>query len=567
MASRGLDFGGIFKSNLQSALNIANPSQSNLQASPQAQAQIQKLIAQVQSGVPIQQIAANAASAIASALAPSATNFVNGLNNGTTVDPSQVQAKITDLITNALAPPGNSPPGTPAQQVAALVMKVQNWLNDIAGGADQGTGQQSEFSEQLLDALTAKDSPAQQNPTQSSSATAAAFARTLLDSVASLLQSGPAQLLSTLPTATGTPGRPGGPVASGTPGVKLPSANGTPGVASQLPDAQGTPGTSISGLFATGTPEFNVGGVANGAPGLNTGTFATGTPGLLDPSGLGFASGSPGLADQSLSPAPVSATDLLARIVSRAATVDGRLNGAVFQPLSTSTSNATTLASSAARLAASIANSVAVTQTSSSHGGNTPSFSGNGNGDRSSQSLFASALDGAFNTSLANLSTDATQPNTDAATQQTPVDANAVIEQMLKGIQLRTTAQGTSEIRLHLTPGDLGPVSMKLTVDGNQISANVVAHNAAVKEALVNNQQHLASALAESGLSLSGFSVDVSGGNAGQQQQQQSGSRSFGRRYVVHELAANGNAQDATSSRFGPPLIPATSLGLFNSLA
>ena len=106
------------------------------------------------------------------------------------------------------------------------------------------------------------------------------------------------------------------------------------------------------------------------------------------------------------------------------------------------------------------------------------------------------------------------------ATPYTSVDANAVIEQIVKGIAVQGNGQN-SQIRLRLQPEQLGEVSIKLTVSGNNISANIVAQNASVREALVGAQSHLTRSLADAGLSLGSFSVDVSGGNAGSPNERQ----------------------------------------------
>jgi flagellar hook-length control protein FliK len=129
---------------------------------------------------------------------------------------------------------------------------------------------------------------------------------------------------------------------------------------------------------------------------------------------------------------------------------------------------------------------------------------------------------------------------------------------------LRTTSQGTSEIRLHLQPENLGDITMKISVNGNQISANVIAANADVRSALQSGQQQLAKSLANSGLTLSGFSVDVSGGDA-RRDQSQGRASGFGRRYVIHEM--NAKATDSQPiSNLGPALLSGAGLELFNYL-
>lgn len=146
------------------------------------------------------------------------------------------------------------------------------------------------------------------------------------------------------------------------------------------------------------------------------------------------------------------------------------------------------------------------------------------------------------------------------------VDVNQLIEQMVSGMTMRTLAQGTSEIRLQLQPENLGQVTMRLTVSGNQVSANVIAQNADVGTALVANHQDLARSLASAGLTLSGFSVDVSGGDAGQEQNKDR-TAGFGRRYVVHELNGAASATTSQPSNLEPPLLSGSRLELFNSLA
>jgi flagellar hook-length control protein FliK len=164
--------------------------------------------------------------------------------------------------------------------------------------------------------------------------------------------------------------------------------------------------------------------------------------------------------------------------------------------------------------------------------------------------------------SLSSQVQNALQPSGSSST----VDADAVIEQMVKGMTMRTVAQGTSEIRLQLQPENLGQVTMRLSVTGNQVNATVVAQSADVRSALVANHQELARSLNEAGLTLSGFSVDVSGGDAGQDQSKDR-TAGFGRRYVVHELSGNTTAETTEAPSLGPSLLGGSNLELFNSLA
>jgi flagellar hook-length control protein FliK len=151
-----------------------------------------------------------------------------------------------------------------------------------------------------------------------------------------------------------------------------------------------------------------------------------------------------------------------------------------------------------------------------------------------------------------------------AATPYTAIDPQSVIEQVVKGIVIRGSG-GTSEVRMRLQPEHLGDVSLKLTVSGNTITANIVAQNADVRDMLLSNQQQLARTLSEAGLSLGNFSVDVSGGNSGftdQRAQQQPKLSRIG----AFSAVLNGEDDTWADSRFGPPVLPASKALVLNYL-
>jgi flagellar hook-length control protein FliK len=153
-----------------------------------------------------------------------------------------------------------------------------------------------------------------------------------------------------------------------------------------------------------------------------------------------------------------------------------------------------------------------------------------------------------------------------ASAPTTPyVDPQSVIEQVVTGIVLRNSGT-TSEVRMRLQPEHLGDVSLKLTVSGNTISANIVAQNADVRDMLLSNQQQLARTLADAGLSLGNFSVDVSGGNPGFSQQQTPQHRSLFKVGALHADAASEDDSWA-DSRFGPPVVAGSKSLVLNYLA
>ncbi len=159
----------------------------------------------------------------------------------------------------------------------------------------------------------------------------------------------------------------------------------------------------------------------------------------------------------------------------------------------------------------------------------------------------------------------AAQTQSQATTaNQAPADPGAAIEQLIKSMAMRTGADGTSEMRLRLQPESLGTVTLKLTVDGNNVSANVVAQNGEARTALLAQQHNLARSLADSGLKLTSFTVDLSGGQA--HDQTRDNTSGFGRKYTVHEMAAT-DGDSAESSSTSPALLPSSTLGLLSYLA
>jgi flagellar hook-length control protein FliK len=146
------------------------------------------------------------------------------------------------------------------------------------------------------------------------------------------------------------------------------------------------------------------------------------------------------------------------------------------------------------------------------------------------------------------------------------VDPSAIVEQVVRSMAMRTQSDGTSEVRMRLVPEHLGAITLSLKVDGSNVSATAVAQNADVRNALVAHQQQLARSLADSGLKLTSFSVNMSGGNAGQDQPRDRTS-GFGRRYAVHEVTAAGQTDSTESTLVEPAIVPESTLALFSYLA
>ncbi len=265
-----------------------------------------------------------------------------------------------------------------------------------------------------------------------------------------------------------------------------------------------------------------------------------------------------------------NAPDLLARMLVRAAGADALLNGVAGQNGTSMPSAGTdsTPSALAARFATALASISEQAFGSSAQGNSNGSNLGRGfsqQPDAKSASTDTSSLNPSFGATAPTNSTAA--PSAQTTPLRPLVDANAVVEQVVKSMMLRTTQSGNSEIRLHLSPDHLGDVTMKLSVNGSSISANIVAQNGDVQNALLAGQDKLARSLAAAGMTLSGFSVDVSGGDAGRDSKKDR-TAGFGRRYVVHEIGGVAAENDSPQpSNLGPALLPNSSLELLNYLA
>lgn len=479
--SQGLDWFSMMPNVLASAqsngASFASLFSGATNASGTAADPLAQLSALLQSGTPMSTIIDRLAQKLASAVQQQLPSQTGASTS------ARLKTSLVDSIANALAPPGNAPPGTAAEQAAALAQRLRKMIATIAGDTKNTAGQQNDIAGKILDANSAKDIPAQRkSESASTQVDADAIARALLGSVVN--SSGSANVPSSASAAST-----GQSVQTGAPPTQITQAN---------------------------------------------------------------------------------APDLLARMLVRAAGVDARVNGTAAQSGQLSAPVGTDSTPSA--LAARFQNALAALAHASDS--NTQGNSSGSNAERdlsqqpdskpsSSTDATQLGIAAAANTQTSNASFT-TQVQAHA---QSAVDANAVVEQVVKSMVMRTNQSGSSEIRLRLNPDNLGEVTMKITVSGSSISANMVAANGDVRNALLSNHQHLAQSLNEAGLTLTGFSVDVSGGDAGRDQNRDR-TGGFGRRYVVHEIGGSEVGSDAAqTSSTGPQLLPSSSLELFNYLA
>jgi hypothetical protein len=154
-------------------------------------------------------------------------------------------------------------------------------------------------------------------------------------------------------------------------------------------------------------------------------------------------------------------------------------------------------------------------------------------------------------------------PPASTSPQPQHVDANAVVDQILRGMAIRTT-DGQSEVRLRLVPENLGDVSVKLIVSGGSVDASIVAHTADAQTALAGGQNQLAKTLADAGLKLQSFTVGLAGdfgGNRDHSRPNDSQTRSAWRRIGGLESVDVDEPVDTSLlavPSFGPPIYAAS---------
>jgi hypothetical protein len=182
---------------------------------------------------------------------------------------------------------------------------------------------------------------------------------------------------------------------------------------------------------------------------------------------------------------------------------------------------------------------------------------------------------GAFAPVQAAIQNDAASANGAQSSSELPsrstVDPNAVVDQLLHGVFMNTVGP-VSTVRMSLQPESLGDISVKLTIDGSNVSAQVMAQTPAAHDALVAGQAQLTRSLADAGLKLTSFNVDLAGGFASfQQQQQQQPSQngsSNGRSGLLGGVDTTETDENLLTAapNFGPPVLAGSNWSALNYL-
>jgi flagellar hook-length control protein FliK len=444
-------------------------------------------------------------------------------------DPTQIQNQLQTAFVSALAPPGTGPPLSNTDLASALAQRFRQ-VADLAAGVLGETGQSNRlFAGSISDAATTAG--VQPAPTTTTTPTPA-------DSIAADASA----LLASLTASQGD--------------GKTVAANGAPAVGSNGDTLLGR----ILARAAQSQPAPTQQTPAAQAQAVQTG------PSLLALQALAAAAESLGSAQAT----PVATSSAAAqRVVADAELADATNSGSSAPVLSTEEpaplnpavlafvkSFTDALASTSAPATAKIANDAVP-----------------GTLLQTDVSSAQAPTIGAFAPVQAAVQNDAVSSNGAQSPVELPspttADPNQVVDQILRGAFLNTVGS-TSTVRLRLVPEELGDVSVKLTIEGSSVSAQVMAQTPAAHDALVAGQAQLERSLADNGLKLTSFNVSLAGGFASfQQQQQQQTSQqgqSNGRTLLGGVDTPESDEALVAAPNFGPPVLAGTSWSALNYL-
>lgn len=88
-----------------------------------------------------------------------------------------------------------------------------------------------------------------------------------------------------------------------------------------------------------------------------------------------------------------------------------------------------------------------------------------------------------------------------------------LVQRVLRGVE--QLANGGGEVRLRLHPPELGSLQMSLRIEAGQVFAKLEVENSTARDALLNNIQTLRDRMAEQGMKVAAFEVEVSTDSSG----------------------------------------------------
>ena len=480
------------------------------------------------------------------------SNFLTQLKTQLGLDPNtDARTMLGQLLSQALWPPGNGPPQTAAQQAAALVgrlLQVADALGRVSGDA---AGQQHESLGTISDA-NAGDTPA---PTGTNAILQAALAA-LQSLTPQVAQS--SNLSSTASNASSNSSSNGQPAnLTGTSTLVSPPKPQPP---PQLP-AQRAP------VAAMATAVGNASGNAS-----SPGPLALGQ--AVAPASDGRAV----TADPVLTMAGTGGDTPIGRILARAANVavaqtpapaeiTPATGTALLQPqLAATAASAASNGPAADALLASVLRSLETTLAAlpAPKTDSTPVVTSTAGNETSS--LFASL---GIGTSVMTGNTTIPAPPAQTQVPSAYVDPNGIVDQVLRGISMRTLDDGSQSVRMRLVPENLGSVTVNLQVQNGQVNATLVAQTVDARDTLLANQSTLMRSLEDAGMKLASFTVDLSNGGPQYRQPQGSNQPRFGaiRRFNADTSDQADDDVVAAVPTFGPPQSQIAAMQWLNALA
>jgi len=538
-----LMFGQLLTAQLQGSKtsSLANASLGNAQLSTLT-SQLQSAITQMlKNGMSIEQIAQQLGGSLSS-------NILAQLQlQG--VDASSLRSSLSKMIAQALGPPSNGPPDqTAAQMASSLVQRFTQITNaltttvsayatgqqhDSLGTSSDanagGTSAPSQTAGIVQSALVALQQFAANGPTSNAATSSAASTLASSQSGAQTLAPPPAPWVPSSGTTTNPNGTTNG----------LATQNNMQASAVQPPQSTGGPTVAANpSLVMLGT----------GADTVIGRILARAANVAADQANSVSSANSSGSTD---TPSSTATLQPQIAVTSAASASGGSMSDSLTASLLQSLQNAI--------------NSIPQQKNDSSA---TADSSATGIGGAQTSTLLASASLGGLTPLVTTAGTNsvATPSQSQPTAYQPPVDPNAVVDQVLQGIRMNTLSDGSQTVRMRLVPESLGSVTVNLQVQGSSVNATLTAQNTDVRDALLANQQMLTRSLADAGLKLTGFSVNLT--NQGFQQQQNAYQSRFGttRRFVGVTTSSDDDSIAAVPS-YGPRSSQIAAMQWLNALA
>ena len=517
-----------------------------------------KLAAQslLQQGVSLQQIVNQLTQTLGS-------NFLTQLGQQLGFAPgTDAQQMLTQLLNQALGPPANGPPQTPAQQAGDLINRLVQVVGTIGQVSKNAAGQ-------LLESVgKVSDANAGGNPAPGSQVNA------LLQNALAALQSLAPSNSASLATQTAL-------------------TNAASSHTSAL-SAQNSPGSNLQVALAASLNAAQVQANANSTAGstapatASAGGNADSAAFTLSQAVAQASDGRTVTANPNLAMVGTGGDTTLGRILARAA------NNAVGETAQQTALTSNDQATGTALLQQQIAVAAAGASSSSSGSSNDAALMSllrqlqTALADIPNQKNQTASADSSSGTtastpslnSLGILPTivattiDPTMQTMQAPAQaQTPagatgyVDPNGIVDQVLQGISMRNLPDGNQTVSMRLVPESLGNVSVNLQVQNGAVNATLVAQNADVRDMLMANQQMLARSLQDAGLKLASYTVNVSNGGAQNQQPQNQSQPQFGTTRRFTGVITDESDAVAAVPTFGPPQPQLAAMQWLNALA